>query len=866
MQPLFNLNLDVQTSLLVETALRTSLFLVAVMLVLAVCRSASAATRHRLWVLSMMGMLLIPLLLVAVPQFALVLPTDAAVPSTSASSSVPSEWISSEWVSTEALESIPATGGTLENSPSTAAGAPVVELGAPVAGFGSDVIPEVSLSKPAPSPLLIGWLAGVSITALASCISLLSAQVLVKRSEVLADEGWQQQLLKLARQLGVGRSVELRICDRRISPMTWGVRRPVILLPEDCLTWSDDCRRAVLLHELAHIRRNDWLWQMLTQAACVLYWFHPLMWIVAREVRKESDRAADDMALGAGMSATSYAEQLVHIASQIAGEWLHPAPAMARRGQLSRRIGLLLDPRRNRRTMSRRLSVVVTACAIGTVLVTTAVTVTQAEPQASRDDKPVGKSKPADTKESQAGAKAKAAEKPAELKPTVREQIERALNRTVQVDFADSPLTEVVDYMSHLLEINIIVDETALNDEGISTDTPVTLKLEDITASFAWRLMLEPLELTTLVHDDVLQTTTKAAADRILETRVYDVEQMLGVVDDKRINLAELQAQAVHLQEQINVMNSDTVTYAQRLATWRKQLEEVQQKIEAHKSRAVADREMLRRAIIACVDPDTWSESGGPGVIAEVGPKPTPAQGAVAPQRTPLPGILVIRQTAEVHQKIEALLADLREQIQPQLANKGHRPLTTREKNRQAIRQALSKTGPVDFVDTPLIEVVDYLSEIFKIKIVIDEMALNDEGISTDSPTTLNIDGISLQNILRLTLNPLQLRAVMYGEVLLITTSVRAEELQTVLIHDVSDLRLEGDFRVLTAMIESTVLPKTWKTSGGASVIAPFEALKGGDAFRGQDLPAKRLLIVRQTEQGHEKVAELLEKLRKVRR
>ncbi len=128
--------------------------------------------------------------------------------------------------------------------------------------------------------------------------------------------------------------------------MTWGFRRPVILLPQGHQAWTQECRRAVLLHEMAHIQRHDWLWQMLTQGAQVVYWFHPLMWLTSREVRKESDRAADDMALNAGMPATTYAEQLVCIAGQIAGEWLHPAPAIARRGQLSRRIGLLLDPRR----------------------------------------------------------------------------------------------------------------------------------------------------------------------------------------------------------------------------------------------------------------------------------------------------------------------------------------------------------------------------------------------------------------------------------------------------------------------------------------------------------------------------------------
>ena len=59
-------------------------------------------------------------------------------------------------------------------------------------------------------------------------------------------------------------------------PMTWGWLRPVVLLPADSATWSDDRRRSVLLHELAHVRRRDWLADSIARAACALYWFNPL--------------------------------------------------------------------------------------------------------------------------------------------------------------------------------------------------------------------------------------------------------------------------------------------------------------------------------------------------------------------------------------------------------------------------------------------------------------------------------------------------------------------------------------------------------------------------------------------------------------
>lgn len=175
----------------------------------------------------------------------------------------------------------------------------------------------------------------------------------------------------LSEKLGVKLPQRLRLLkgDGITVPMAWGVWRPRILLPADVDRWTAAKYRAVLLHELAHIQRWDSAFQTLMHVACMLYWFHPLMWFAAHRTRLEGEFACDDRVIHSGVRASDYACHLVDIVRSLKPRWAlsQTTIAMARPSQLEQRLLAILDTRRNRRCprpMCVRVSGIAVACAV----------------------------------------------------------------------------------------------------------------------------------------------------------------------------------------------------------------------------------------------------------------------------------------------------------------------------------------------------------------------------------------------------------------------------------------------------------------------------------------------------------------------
>ena len=154
---------------------------------------------------------------------------------------------------------------------------------------------------------------------------------------------------------GWKRTVSVRRSDAVTVPMVWGLFRPVILLPADADGWELERQRAVLLHELAHIYRWDWLTQTIAQMACAVYWFNPLVWFAARRMRTEVERACDDHVLNAGYQSTDYAQHLLDIVRNVKAlrSSSRAAVTMARSSKIEGRLRTVLAENLNRRPVTK---------------------------------------------------------------------------------------------------------------------------------------------------------------------------------------------------------------------------------------------------------------------------------------------------------------------------------------------------------------------------------------------------------------------------------------------------------------------------------------------------------------------------------
>jgi beta-lactamase regulating signal transducer with metallopeptidase domain len=311
-------------------------------------RRASAALRHLVWTIAIVGVLLLPIMALVLPEWAVVTRTAA----------------------TNVADAPPMVDGVEQPAALSHPSAPVAEsVESTAVARGAVAVPPGGLSGAADtrswSTVTAGmYAAGVLVMLIHLTRQRWSMRRLAREATDLREPEWTRLLRESAASMGVQRLVRLLRSRECSMPMAFGTWRPAILIPAVADTWPEDRRRAVILHELAHVARYDCLTQSLALAACTLYWFHPAAWWIARRLRIERELACDDRVITAGAQAREYAGHLLEIAFSL-GRRRAPALAvtMARRGQLEGRMLAVLDAARNRSVPALRVRVATAAIA-----------------------------------------------------------------------------------------------------------------------------------------------------------------------------------------------------------------------------------------------------------------------------------------------------------------------------------------------------------------------------------------------------------------------------------------------------------------------------------------------------------------------
>ena len=190
---------------------------------------------------------------------------------------------------------------------------------------------------------LVGlWGVGAIVLTLRLASSLLRAEGMRRRAR--AATGWEAARERL------GTPVDVRETDELEGPAVAGLFASAVLVPAASGGWSEERKEAVLLHELAHVRRRDCLVHAVGELARAVHWLNPLAWLLLARLRDEREHAADDAALTAGATPSTYASHLLAVAVPDAPAG---ALAMAERSILGARIEAVVAVGRRRLAPSR---------------------------------------------------------------------------------------------------------------------------------------------------------------------------------------------------------------------------------------------------------------------------------------------------------------------------------------------------------------------------------------------------------------------------------------------------------------------------------------------------------------------------------
>ena len=194
-------------------------------------------------------------------------------------------------------------------------------------------------------PALYAVPAGLLILLLV--LAVLRLQLLRRRAEVLVEPIWATALAAAQRRLGFKHGTALLVSSELQSPISWGIVRPIILL-DDAAAGHPAQAEAIIAHELAHVAQLDWIKLLSGRLVTAIFWFNPLVWLLARQCHELCEESVDDVVLRSAIPSTDYAALLIGAAKHNNSAVLMAANGVAGSGLLTRRVERVLDPSRRR--------------------------------------------------------------------------------------------------------------------------------------------------------------------------------------------------------------------------------------------------------------------------------------------------------------------------------------------------------------------------------------------------------------------------------------------------------------------------------------------------------------------------------------
>jgi len=213
---------------------------------------------------------------------------------------------------------------------------------------------------------LLIWFFGLMFLFIRILLGLFGTIRLTREGQDIQDSLWKRLLQRFLATVFLRRKINLLSHEKTMVPLTWGIIKPVVMMPAESKNWSENQRSTALYHELSHIKRGDYLVMILARISRAVYWFNPLSWIVLRMIKKEQEKACDELVLKAGIKPSIYAENLLYIRNSISGHWNPPATVLGvmNKSHLNDRLTTILKQRFNIKEVQMKTKILLSVLAI----------------------------------------------------------------------------------------------------------------------------------------------------------------------------------------------------------------------------------------------------------------------------------------------------------------------------------------------------------------------------------------------------------------------------------------------------------------------------------------------------------------------